>query len=875
MPIPAGARLGPYEVVSPLGAGGMGEVYRARDTRLGREVALKVLSPAIASDPDHLRRFEQEARAASALSDSHIVSIFDVGEEGGVHYFASELVEGGDLRQRLGDTLSLKKTLEIAGQIASGLAAAHEKGIIHRDLKPENILLTKAGQAKIADFGLAKLAESSEAALSQMPTADRVETTAGMVMGTVSYMSPEQASGRKVDYRSDQFSFGSILYEMLTGHLAFRKQTKGETLAAILRDDPLPVSESNAEVPAPVAWIVERCLVKDPQERYASTRDLARDLALAREHASHPTSSAQRIAKPARGKAWRERLSWIAGGFAAAIAVAAVWSAGLFRPEARPLRLSLSLPDILSRDTSIGNFAIAPDGRTVVYVVGPDNGTSLSLVTLATGARRPITGTEGASYPFWSPDSRSIGFFADGKLKRVAAAGGAPQVICGAPAGRGGSWSIRDEILFEPRYDQPLALVSAAGGAPRFVTRLDGSRHEENHKWPCFLPDGRRFVYLAGTSDGGALFGASLDGGERKLIVETTSSVIFVAPHWLLYATPERTLVARRLDPSTFAVRGTPIPLAERVQVYPVRWNTEFSASATGILLYEGRGPLLTRLAILDETGRELRSIGRPRAFDVVRVSPAGDRACLEASDERTWTEHFWMADLARGTMDRFTSSEHEDQIPVWSPDGRLIYFNRHVGKSADLYVKDADGSTPERLVFSSPDEKVAFDVTRDGRRLLITRRDATTGSDLWAISTTGDPDPRPILRTAANEGVARLSPDNRWFAYQSDESGEFEVYVRPFPSGPGKWKVSSGGGTVPFWQSDGRRLFFSSPKKIMAVDVNPGPGFSAGIPREVLQEEGDVDVLPGGKSFAVLRKVEEGPGAIEAVVNWTALLEK
>jgi Tol biopolymer transport system component len=531
------------------------------------------------------------------------------------------------------------------------------------------------------------------------------------------------------------------------------------------------------------------------------------------------------------------------------------------------------------RGYALGNFAIAPDGRTLAFLAGPSDRTSLSLLVLATGEHRPLAGTQKASYPFWAPDSRTIGFFAEGKLKRIDAAGGAPQVVCDALQGRGGSWSVRDEILFEASYDQPLSVVPAAGGRPRPVTAFDASRHETGHKWPHFLPDGRRFIYFAGTNGGpDAIFGGILDTKEKHLIVETQSSAAFVPPHWLLYATPDHILVARTFDPGSFALSGAPVALAGRVQVDPLRWNAEFSVSPTGILAYEGRGPTVSRLAILDENGREARSVGRPEPFNLIAISPDGSRACLEGTDDRKGTDHLWMADFARGAISGFTSNEHEDQSPVWSADGRFIYFGRNAGKSSALYVKDADGSAPERLVLSAPEEREAQDVTPDGRRLVFSQRDPANGSDLWTMSTSGEADPRPLLRTPAWEGGARLSPDGRWYFYSSNETGEPEVYVRPFPSGAGKWQISTHGGIGVAWRRDGRRIFFLTEKKLMAADVDFDHGFHEGAPREVFPpgtEFESIAVFPDGKTFAVLRKVEEGPGSIEAVVNWTALLDK
>jgi len=626
--ISAGSRLGPYEILSPLGAGGMGEVYRARDTRLGREVAVKVISAAVAGSAEHLRRFEIEARSASALSDPHIVTVFDVGEHDGVHYFASELVEGGDLRSRIEDgPLPVKKALEIAEQIASGLASAHEKGITHRDLKPENILLTKSGVAKIADFGLAKLSEAPDVELSSMPTYDRVETTAGVVMGTVSYMSPEQAAGRKVSFRSDQFSFGVILYEMLTGKLPFRKETKGETLAAILRDEAAPIADFAPAAPEPIAWIVERCLAKDPEERYASTRDLAREISGVRRHASE-TSDRSRPVRAAAGTSRRSGIVWALAG---AAAMAALWIATTrLRPATEAssggARFQIEAPpkatfNVIGRDG--GPLSVSPDGRQIAFVATSSEGAKqIYLRAINALDARSLPGTDGASYPFWSPDSRSIGFFAGGKLKKVAAAGGPVQSLCDAVLGRGGTWSRDDVIVFSPGGESPLYSVSASGGTPALVTRIAGPGNETSHRWPQFLPDGRHFLYLRwfpslgprGKPD--VICVGSLDSMEPREVLPASSSFAWTPSGHLLYVRDD-TLVAAPFDTKRWRVTGPTVPIAQHVLLYRNTSSAAFSASENGVLAYQS-GPLppVSELDWFDRGGKRLGSIGEPGDYE-------------------------------------------------------------------------------------------------------------------------------------------------------------------------------------------------------------------------------------------------------------------
>jgi Tol biopolymer transport system component len=720
-----------------------------------------------------------------------------------------------------------------------------------------------------------------------MPTADRVETTAGMVMGTVSYMSPEQASGRKVDYRSDQFSFGSILYEMLTGHLAFRKQTNGETLAAILRDDPLPVTESNAEISAPVGWIVERCLAKDPQDRYASTRDLARDLALAREHVSHPTSSAQRIAKPARAKLVRERLGWAAGGFLLAAAIAAL-AVALARPRtSRPqvFQLPVALPtsDYIADDS---NLALSPDARILIVPGGPAFG-NLALIAwdLSGNTSRPLTGTEGATYPFWAPDGRSLGFFQDGKLKTIELSAGTIRTLCDAPGGRGGSWGRKGRIVFAPGYQGGLESVAVSGGEPKPVTVLDAAANEFSHRFPWFLPDGETFVYLASTKSasdpddkGIGLFAGSIARNLRKRIVRTRSSAAYVSSGYLVFADANRALVAQRFDPRRLELAGSPSVISSHVSVLAQRWNAEFSVSETGAIAFfpENAGSRL-RLALMDRSGKEIRTVGPPGAFSSPAFSPSGDRLAVEVTDPKIGTDDIWIYDLQRGSGTRFTSNPGDDQYPVWSPDGSRVAFSSYRNSLSEIFLKDVNGSAPERRleIGTLPAEKSVQDWSPDGRTLVLTVRDPKGDQGIWLCGADGS-EPVPFLKTEHFEGMARFSPGGRFIAYVSDQSGKAEIYVRPAGGAGETVQVSNGGGYAPRWSRNGKELFFlDADFNLFAVSVTTEPAFRAGLP-EKLFIAGDYDVAPDGKQFLVVRPSRERQSVtVTMILGWPALLER
>lgn len=868
----------------------MGEVYRARDTRLGREVAVKVISGAVAANAEHLRRFEIEARSASSLSDPHIVTVFDVGEQEGVHYFASELVEGGDLRSRLeDDRLPIRKTIEIAEQIASGLASAHEKGITHRDLKPENILLTKSGVAKIADFGLAKLAEAPDVELSSMPTSDRIETTAGVVMGTVSYMSPEQASGRKVSYRSDQFSFGVILYEMLAGKVPFRKETKGETLAAILRDEPPPIAELAPAVPAPLAWIVERCLAKDPEERYASTRDLAREISGVRRHASETSDPGRTIrsAAPAR----RTGIAWALAGAAATAAVG--FLAGRIRPAAEVpggVRFQIEAPpratfNATGRDA--GPLTVSPDGKQIAFVATSTDGPKQIYVRpLDAVDARPLPGTEGASYPFWSPDSRSIGFFAGSKLKKIAASGGPVQSLCDAPLGRGGAWSRDGVIVFSPGAYDPLYRVAASGGTAVPVTRIVDPQHESSHRWPRFLPDGRHFLFLRfGTSytrQDQAICLGSLDSLTRTVVAPASSSFAYTPSGQLLYVRDD-TLVAAPFDAKRGQVTGPTVPIAQRVLLYRNTSSSVFAVSENGVLAYQsGPIPPVSELDWFDRNGKLLGSLGEPADYEEPRLSPDGRRLAVNRIDPASGSANIWTFDTAGGRGTRFTFSQSVDHHAVWSPDGTRIAFDSIRNGPMDIFIKSLDGSSEERPVLTSAVSKSPTDWSPDGATLVFGRLDPRTKYDLWRVSVRAGGAPEPVVRSDASEVDGRFSPDGKWLAYSSDESGTWEVYVTAFPGPGGRWQVSIGGGVQPVWSRSGKEIFFlAGDRKLMAAPCETGATFSVGAPKALFQTlaryTGDVayDVAPDGR-FLVNTLVGAGAAPpITVVTNWESALKK
>ncbi len=878
-----GARLGPYEILAPIGAGGMGEVYRARDTRLGREVAVKVIAFDVSSDPDRLHRFEKEARAVAALSHPSILSVYDVGTEAGAPYVVFELLEGESLRQRLGrEALPARKAVDWAAQVARGLAAAHDRGIVHRDLKPENLFVTKDGRVKILDFGLAKLLLGEETVGETERSATlSAGTNPGTLLGSVGYMSPEQVRGQAVDARSDIFSLGAVLYEMLSGRRAFRGHTAADTLTAILKEAPPELGSAQHPMPPTLERIVRRCLEKAPEERFQSARDLAFDLEALSALSGPGTTS------PAR----KSRLAQVLAG---ALILAAVFFAGrqsLFvageRAQPTPrgeVRFQLSPPAGLRR---VSGIRLSPDGTRLAFVgVALDGKTQLWVRPLSSLEAAPLAGTENAQgVPFWSPDSRSLAFFTKEELRRVDLSGGPIRTLSDAPTfGRcvkSGAWSREGDVIFTHGAGRSLYRVSASGGTAAPVTRPDKARGEIWHHSPQFLPDGRHFLYFAFSEepeDRGVHVG-SLDSAETRPLPSIKTSASYAWPGYLLRGRG-RALAAQPFDATRLTLSGEPVVAAETVD------DGGFSASETGALAFLSSGPETVQPSWLDRGGRPLGTVGEPGPYLQISLSPDGRQAAVQRADPRLETSDIWLLDLARGVLSRFTFDPGAEVDPVWSPDGRRLAFSAEGedrGRLA-IYLKELGGASEERVLPESAHRAFVEAWSRDGRFLFygagISGRDG-----LWAIPLLGDRKPFPVVESPFLTDEAQLSPDGRFLAYMSNESGRYEVYVQPFP-GPGPTlRLSTGGGAQPRWRGDGRELFYLAPAgALMAVDIKAGATLRPGVPRRLFSTTVAVEhptfdqyaVTADGQRFLVLVPVGDASSSpITVVLNWTAGLKK
>ncbi|HVA93628.1 MAG TPA: protein kinase [Candidatus Dormibacteraeota bacterium] len=890
-----GSKLGPYEIQSPIGAGGMGEVYRARDTRLGRDVAIKILPQHLTEKADARQRFEREARAVSSLNHPHICTLYDIGHQDGTDFLVMELLDGETLAKRLEKgPLATAELLRIGIEIADALDKAHRQGILHRDLKPSNIMLMKTG-AKLMDFGLAKASEAGSPMPSSLtqslnPSAKTTPVTAeGTIVGTFQYMSPEQMEGKEADARSDIFSFGAVLFEMATGKRAFEGKTTASVIAAILEREPPPISSVQPMSPPALDRTVRICLAKDPDERFQSAHDVKLQLEWIRDAGSQAGIAAPIVAHRKN----RERLAWMA--VALLTIIAALLAYGFIARAPKPMPAYVSeLPPPANASYALVGFSagppvLSPDGLRIAFCANGTDGRRLLWVrSFSVPAGRPLEGTDGASFPFWSPDGRSIGFFAQGELKRIDASGGPALPIAGAPFGRGGSWGRDGTILFVPDQIGGIFRVAASGGTPRAVTKPNESLKQVYHRWPQFLPDGKHFLFLALSTAGelSGTYAASLDGGDPKLILRGAWNAIYAPPGYLLFVR-QGALMAQRFDASRLELEGQAVPIGENVgEDRTSTVNREIlDASTNGVLVYAeggGTGGGGSLLAWFDRSGQRVRETGGPGEYATVAVSPDGTKLAVGMLQP----DGVGVFDLARGTRTRVTFSNATNGQPAWSPDGKYIAFFSNRSMLSHIYQRAANGTGATTPLVVDDALETYPSWSPDDRYLIFNRQAAQPNSniEIWAMPLFGDRNAFPVVRGAFNATWPAVSPDGRWLAYTSDESGREEVYVVSFLHGSGKWLVSTQGGNRPRWRRDGKELFYLSPdNKIMAAEIlAQGTGFAVGEVQPLFQTSLALnpgwlfDVSADGKEFVVVSlATEPSAGQLTLVVNWPALLKK
>ena len=840
-----------YRIIDKLGEGGMGVVYKAEDTKLDRLVALKFLPPQLSASEQDKARFVQEAKAASALNHPNVCTIHDIQEHDGRIFIVMEFVDGQTLRDKRG-AISFKQAIDIGIQIADGLAAAHEKGIVHRDIKPENIMIRKDGIVQIMDFGLAKLRGVSRL------------TKEGSTVGTAGYMSPELVQGQDADHRSDIFSLGVVLYELFAGQLPFKGVHETAVAYEIVNVDPAPMSSVKPEIEPHLDAVVLECLEKDPNERTQSAKQISIDLRRYKRESSRQHASRITVARPAvtrspiqpvegsrqgeseEVRSWRggRTLWWlVTAGFFVGMTAFAVLYFHRSQADEQSVWSSILPPEKLAFATQSGGageglMELSPDGTMLVFAASDSVGkTHLMVRQLNALSARTLPATEGASYPFWSPDNRYVAFFQAGKLKKIEASGGPPVTICDAADGRGGSWNQAGVIIFAPTSTDPINRVSAAGGSSAPVTRLDSTHHERTHRWPFFLPDGNHFLYFSRSSFGGvereedAVVVSSLDGKLTKRLMHAKGNCAF-ASGYLIYLR-EKTLMAQPFDLNALEPSGEGRPIAEPVE-YDLGYNrVVFSVSQSGLLIIQSSGTQAGyQLQWFDRTGKVVGSIADPADYSYVQLSPDGRTVAFDIYDASSRNRDIWLFDPARGRKTRFTFDPSVDEVPIWSPDGKRILFHSDRKGHYDLYVKTTSGAGVEESLYESPLPETPFDWSSDGKFISFGTTDPKSQSDLWIFPLEGERRPFVFLQTDFDEQAGMFSPDTRWIAYESNESGNYEVYIRPFIGADGKialnetrkWQVSANGVAVASslrWSRDGKQLYYvSSDNRMMVADV-------------------------------------------------------
>jgi Tol biopolymer transport system component/predicted Ser/Thr protein kinase len=875
----------------------MGEVYRARDTRLDRTVAVKVL-PAHLSQSDEVRqRFEREAKTISSLSHPHICALYDVGNQDGTEYLVMEFLEGESLADRLlKGPLPPDQVLRCGIEIADALDKAHRQGIIHRDLKPGNVMLTKSG-VKLVDFGLARFAPPVPglSGMSVLPTqAGTNLTEKGTILGTFQYMAPEQLEGKDADARTDIFALGTVLYEMATGQKAFSGPSQATLIAAIIGTQPPLISSIQPMVPPALDRVVKTCLAKDPEDRWQTAHDVMLELKWVAEGGSQAGVPAPIVAR----RRTRERLAWVL--FAISALAAAAFAYGYLRRAPKPVRTVRS--SLLLPEKRFLNFtALSPDGSHLAFVASQPGGTRLLWVRPLDGlSARPLAGTENADFPFWSPDGKSIAFFADAKLKRIEASGGPAVILCGAaPNGLGGAWSREGVILFA-HPSAPISKIPDSGGTPSPVTQLDAARHETTHRYPSFLPDGRHFLYMAANLSGApddpanVIRVAAIDSKEDRALIPAYSNTIYAPSfagspegHLLFYR--DGSLFAQVFDPKTLRTSGQMVPIAQQVASYTPFWKEAiFCAAENGTIAYGAEATTASSLLWFDRNGRTLGTVGEPALFVAgaiggagrLRISPDGRRVAATVLDPSTHASDVWLYDLARGVRTRLTSGPTSNAYPVWAPDGSRIVFDSDRKHQGDLYRKAVTGGSEESLL-EGEGQRIPDDWSSDGRFLAFELREPR-GERKVTLSILSLPDGKvtTFFHRGINIGDARFSPDGRWLAYSSEESGRNEIYIADFPGPGGRWQVSTEGGVQPRWRRDGKELFYlSSDLRVMSVEIQASGGTrEPGVPK-VLFEPHPLpiffDAAADGQRFLIVSSGAEQSPPITLLQNWTAAIQK
>lgn len=888
MALAPGTRLGPYEVIAAIGAGGMGEVYSARDTRLDRTVALKILPEHLADTPEVRQRFEREARAVSSLNHPNICALYDIGRQDNTDYLVMEYLEGETLAKRIErGPMPAPELLKVATQICEALERAHRQGVVHRDLKPGNVMLTKAG-AKLLDFGLAKGAAPAVTDMTSSPTVSQPLmgsgssrgnqlTVQGTIVGTLQYMSPEQLEGGEADARSDIFSFGATLYEMATGQKAFPAKSQATLIAAILKEEPRPISELQPLSLPSLERIVTTCVSKDPDDRWQSSGDLKRELLWIANAGSGAGIPAPVVAqRKTRERTWKILLA-VLGILAAAGIAGSLFYARKASQPMPVIHAEMNPPEGYEYG-SIGKdnqFAISPDGSAVAFVAEGQRKQLLFVRMLSSGTTQPLQGTDGASYPFWSGDGRNLAFFADSKLKRVPATGGVVQVLCDATAGRGGTWNKDGVIVFTPGLKEPLFKIPDSGGTPSAATTVKQSAGFQSHRWPSFLPDGKHFLF---TTDDGMGVG-SLDSTDSHVFLQAKSNVAY-SSGYILYVT-DGNLVAQPFDPDHQAVRGVPVPVAGQVEFSIGKSLGNFSVSQNGGLVYRPDYSPKYQMSWLDRNGGEAGKLGEPDYYSGASISPDGRRILVTRTQPGVKRD-LWLIDSQRGSPSRATFDPEGAIFAVWSPDGSGVTVS--LANGFEIRKVSLQGNVTEQLVAPDQISKYPTDWTADGQTLILTVQNPKTGQDVETLSV-GDHKLAPMIQTPAVENAGNLSPNGKLLTYSSNESGRPELYVTQFP-GPGlKWQVSAQGltGGLPVhysaWSHDGKTLYYiDAGGGVIAVPIESQDPFKPGVPRKIYSAPSgavsEISAAPDGRLLVLVPAGNQTITPAALVINWPAELK-